>query len=251
MTSADRVRFILVRPMHPGNIGATARAMKNMGFRRLVVVSDTPPDLAACAPMATSARDVLEALEHHTTLEDALEGVGFAVATTGRPRHWYIETVSSRALGPVLWPRASDADVAVLFGQEDFGLDNEALARCQIVCEIPTAGVMKSLNLAQATLVVAYELMLSQPSLDLPPLDTPREVVGLDALHPIVEAWIEAWVAVGFMRGRNPEQFRATLTQLLGRAAMEPREVGLLLGFFNKLRHYLVRTGGLQPPPVS
>ena len=100
---------------------------------------------------------------------------------------------------------------------------------------------MKSLNLAQAVLVIAYELMMAA-SPDEPP---PREVVELEAVEPVVRGWVEAWQAEGFLRGRNPDQFSTTLRQILGRAALEPRELAVLRGFFNKLSHYLRRTGGL------
>ncbi len=249
VTLSDRVRFILVRPSHPGNLGAAARALKNMGWSRLVVVSDTHPDINRAAPMATSARDVLESLEHHLTLESALEGVTFAVATTGRGRRWDFQGYTARELGPVLLPKTSGGDVAILFGQEDSGLDNEAVGRCQAVCEIPTAG-KKSLNLAQAVLILSYELMMATGEGEAPSAGG-DPAVGLDSLEPVIKSWIEIWEAIEFMKGRNPKQAYATLRQILGRSAIDERELVVLRGYFRKLRHYFVRTGGLPPQSDS
>lgn len=239
---ADRVRFILVRPQHPGNIGATARALKNMGFSRLVIVADEDPDLRRAESMATHGADLLATAEIHRDLDSALQGVVWAVATTCRPRQWRYQHFASRELGGELWTRALDGDVAILFGQEDYGLDNDAVNRCQAVVEIPTAG-MKSLNLAQAVLVIAYDLLLSRP--DRSP-KVARVAVDLTELEPVVERWVESWRAVGYLKGRNPEQFTTTLRQILGRAALDDREVTVLRGYFNKLHHYLRRTGGLD-----
>ena len=244
---AQRVKFILVRPSHPGNIGAAARALKNMGWRRLVVVADTPPDIDKALPMATSAGDLVKSLEYHETLESALEGVGFAVATTSRTRTWQFPGYSARDLGEKLLPRAVNADVAILFGQENFGLSNDSIAMCQAIVEIDTAG-MKSLNLAQAVLILSYELMMAAGTGGVG-INLPEAPVELPSLDPVIKVWVEIWEAVEFMKGRNPKHFNANLRQILGRAALQPRELGLLRGFFNKVRHYFVRTGSLPPLP--
>ena len=195
--------------------------------------------------MATSARDVLESLEHHLTLESALEGVTYAVATTGRGRKWDYPGYTARELGPVLLPRAAGGDVAILFGHEASGLDNESVSRCQAVCEIPTAG-KKSLNLAQAVLILSYELMMSSGEGDALSAGV-EPTVGLEELEPMVSAWLEIWEAIEFLKGRNLDQSFGMLRQILGRAGLEERELVVLRGYFNKLRHYFVRTGGLPP----
>jgi len=153
--------------------------------------------------------------------------------------------LTSPELGAELARRSQSGDVAILFGQENFGLDNDSVARCQAICEIPTVG-MKSLNLAQAVLIVAYELMQAG---DLAEVEShsEREVVDLVEVEPVVASWVEAWQAVGFMRGKNPEHFSATLRQILGRASLDYREISVLKGFFRKLRRYLERTGGVAP----
>lgn len=239
---SDRVRFILINPSHPGNIGATARAMKNMGWHRLVLVCETPPDLEAAAPMATSAVDIVQNAVVVKTLDEALKGVSFAVGTTGRPRQWDYLHCTARGLPQLAIPRLAEGDLAILFGTERFGLSNEALYRCQAVCEIDTAG-MKSLNLAQAVLIISYELMMGAREFSPAGLGQ-REVIGLEELEPLVQRWVKVWQAVGYMKDRNPDHFLMTLRQILGRAAMEPREMHVLMGFFNKVRHYIHRTGG-------
>lgn len=243
LSPLDRVRIILVRPQHPGNVGAAARALKNMGLKDLVVVADAPPDLRRAAIMAPHAEDVLNGLTHCTTLDAAMDGVVWAVATTARPRQWRYAELTPRDLGVEAVRRTGEGRVAILFGQEDFGLDNDAVTRCHAVCEIPTAG-MRSLNLAQAVLIIAYEILLASGAAATVPS---REAVQAASLEPLIAAWVEAWQAVGYLRGRNPVQFVTTLRQILGRAALETRELEVLRGFFNKLRGHLQRTGALPP----
>jgi tRNA/rRNA methyltransferase len=156
-------RFVLVEPSHPGNVGAAARALKTMGFARLVLVrprvSHVHEHPEACA-MASGANDVLANAHVVESLEDALSGVHWSLALSARPREYG---------PPMLMPRVAaerahaivgegGQEVALVFGNERVGLSNADVERCSAIVHIPANPAYSSLNLAQAVQVLAYEL---------------------------------------------------------------------------------------------
>lgn len=153
----DNVTFVLVGPREPGNIGASARALKNMGFRRLSLVD--PPAMADETKwFARNALDVLESAPVHSSLESALRETTIVAGTTRR------KGKSRGVIYPLdqgarkLRELATDNEVAILFGREDRGLFNEEVEECGFLMSIPVSSEQPSLNLAQAVLLVAYEL---------------------------------------------------------------------------------------------
>lgn len=152
--------FVLVRPHYPENVGAVARAMKVMGFTRLVLVKPgriAVPEHVMARKMAVKSTDVLEAAERKATLEEALEGCEWAFATTSRrgvsgivtPRHAAHQAVLAADRGQ---------SVAVVLGNEKTGLSPEDRALCAEAVRIPIAAAQPSLNLAHAAQILAYEL---------------------------------------------------------------------------------------------
>jgi TrmH family RNA methyltransferase len=239
----DNLHIVLVRPQHPGNIGATCRAMKNMGLKKLRLIDPPDLDLERARWMAPGAEDVLRAMEVFPTLEAGLEDLTTVVGTTARERHWKYPVVGPRALGAYLLPRAWQNPVAILFGQEDFGLDNQATARCELLVRIPTVD-LKSLNLSQAVLIVAYELMMARyPEPDA----EARKLATQPERERLVESLMALAERVEFMKSRNQEQLRALLRGMMGRVALDGQEVGILLGFVRKVRWHLDRAEGGMP----
>jgi len=150
-----RIRIVLVRPLKAGNVGMTARAMKNMGLGRLVLVDPREDAPAHAAMMAPGAGDVLAAASRVGTVEEALAGATLVVGTTVRGRRYRWPVLEPCALAA----RVLDApgEVAILFGPEDSGLDNDTLLRCHLLCTVVTDRA-PSMNLAQAVLLVAHHL---------------------------------------------------------------------------------------------
>ena len=205
----DRVRFVLVAPSHPGNIGAAARAMKTMGFRRLVIVNPRladyrdHPDAVA---RATGGADVLAASEL-LTLAQALAGVSTAFAMTGYDRQFgppMIDVRSAALQTAQTLNSRGDGDIAFVFGTERDGLLNEDVERCQFCCAIPASAEFSSLNLAQAVQVTAYECQLAlRGGADIQPEQTrfaddeaPASVDALEGLYSHLE---QAMVAIGYL----------------------------------------------------
>src|SRR5215470_5387695 len=155
---SPRIRIVLVAPQHPGNIGAVARAMKNMALRELVLVHPRQfPDPEATA-RASGADDVLAAARVTGTLAEALTGCGYIAATTSRERDQYFRVIDVRDAAARIVAAAQHAPAAVVFGAERTGLTNEELETAHALIRIPANDAYASLNLAMAVQLVAYEL---------------------------------------------------------------------------------------------
>lgn len=151
----DRVVVVLVEPQQPGNVGAVARAMKNTGLSRLVIVDPPAYDPHRARWMAPGCDDVIANARIVATLDEALEGTHRAVATTARHRKRDQRVIEPRALADEIL--ADDRVTALLFGREDYGLSVEHVARCEAIMRIPTPE-HASLNLAQAVLLVGHAI---------------------------------------------------------------------------------------------
>lgn len=154
--------FILVKPGLPDNVGAAARAMKTMGFKRLRLVAPCDHLGRAARTLAHGSQEILEKAEVFETLDDALKDVDFSVAATGRKRHLHAKNwIPLEGLSETLVSKQEMVGkTAVVFGTEEHGLSNEELEACDIITSIPMAVTYPSLNLAQAVMVYAYVLSI-------------------------------------------------------------------------------------------
>ncbi|MFU8876707.1 MAG: RNA methyltransferase, partial [Wenzhouxiangellaceae bacterium] len=159
MKSLDHIRIVLDRTSHPGNIGSAARAMKVMGLSRLhLVAPDRFPDSRATA-LASSADDILDRAVVHSGLLEAIGDCTLVLGTSARRRSVRQELLTPRQAAARM--QEARGPVALLFGTEKSGLDNEALDRCHALVSVPTSDEYMSLNLAQAVQVLCYELHLA------------------------------------------------------------------------------------------
>jgi tRNA/rRNA methyltransferase len=236
---AARVRFVLVAPSHPGNIGAAARALKTMGFTQLHVVAPREPgfaDHADAVAFATHGADLLTTAQVHATLADALTGVSLAFAMTGYAREFGAQVLDLRAAAAqahVELAAQPGAQIAFVFGGERNGLSNADVGRCQRCCAIPADPQSGSLNLAQAVMVCAYEcrLALTGGAVDagmLPFDDEPP--ASVDRLEGFYEHLERALVAAGFLHPTEPRRLMSRLRRLFARARPTPTEVDILRG---------------------
>ena len=223
--SLDRIRVVLLRPREAQNVGAVARAMKNMGLSRLVTVAGEPLDEARAATLAVHAADVLAARTPCTSLAAALAGCGLVVGTSGRPTAARDGGVAPRVLAPTMLAAAATNDVALVFGPEDHGLGLDELQQCHHVVTIPTSDAYGSINLAQAVLVCAYELWTAS----VPPPEE-RTLATHERLELLYEKLTAGLEAVSFLHGEEAPATMRRVRRLLGRAALDDDEVQLLLG---------------------
>jgi len=227
----SRIRVVLSRPSHPGNIGAAARAMKTMGLARLYLVRPRKfPDREARV-MASGALDVLESVQVCADLDAALEGTRFSVAMSARSRELSHPPLDARAAAQELVRAARRDEVALVFGNETVGLSNEEVMRCGRIARIPSDSVYKALNLAQAVQVMAYEVRLA--ALD-PGAAAPRiEYATHEEIENFYVHLERSLYASGFLHPRYPRRLMDRLRRLFARARLEKVEVNILRGMLS------------------
>jgi tRNA/rRNA methyltransferase len=231
MTALDLTRFILVGTSHPGNVGATARAMKVMGFTDLVLVAPRYPNVqrkAEAISLASGATDVLEGARVVATLADALDGITFACATAMTPRDFGPPTHAPRDLFATL--KAETQRVAFVFGSERFGLANEDVYRCHACLSIPTDPRYGSLNLAQAVQLIAYDWRQALGGFAVQPRTAVPEPADAAAVQGLLDHWQRTMVEIGFLDPAAPKKLMPRLNQLLNRAQPSREEVDILRG---------------------
>ena len=225
----ENVRIVLVRTSHPGNIGASARAMKTMGFSDLVLVAPRHfPDPDATA-MAAGAADVLAGARIVETLEAALADCAVVAGFSARRRDLSPSHETLRAAAASLLVNAAEGPIALVFGNETSGLSNEELARCRLLISVPANPAYGSLNLAASVQVACYELATTAGAFEAP---APRERLAatgedLEAFYAHLES---AAIATGFLDPAQPGRFMERMRRLFARAAPERSEVKLLRG---------------------
>ncbi|WP_248320081.1 RNA methyltransferase [Caballeronia sp. Sq4a] len=236
-------RFILVEPSHPGNVGAAARALKTMGFARLVLVAprvaDVKNDPEAIA-MASGADDVLACAHVVDSLADALVGVHWSVALTARTREYGPPHMPPRVVGERARELTHHGDIALVFGNERTGLSNADVERCSALAHIPANPAYSSLNLAQAVQVLAYELRLAfhQAAPVATPGETVVQLAPSDEIEGMYAHLEEALIALSFLDPANPKKLMSRVRRLFARAGLEREEVNILRGI---AKHILLR----------
>lgn len=234
----DKIRIVLVGTTHPGNIGATARAMKTMGLARLDLVAPQRFPAAEATAMASGADDLLMSARIHGSLREALVGVGLVVGTTARMRSLEWPVASPREAVPAMLESARDADVAIVFGREHSGLTNLEIELCHRLIRIPASAAYSSLNLAGAVQIVAYELrvaalaVVGDPEPIAPRDAPPASVAELDHFYNHLTA---VMLAVDFMHPDKPRRLLRRLRRLFNRAEPDHNEVQILRGFLSAI----------------
>lgn len=231
----ENIGIVLVEPQIPENIGSVARAMKNMGINRLILVDPKDLDMPRILKMSTgSSVDVIHAMEIHRGLLSGIGPFQYVVGSTARLGARRPGITTPRRLALDLVDISRDNRVALLFGPEDCGLSNEHLRYCHTIATIPTAD-FASLNLAQAVMVVCYELFLAskEPGQDvLPRLANTFELEGMyDHLKEVL-------IKIGFIHPQNPEHWMLNIRRFLSRLPLRAREVRVIRGICRQMDWY-------------
>ena len=232
--SPMHTRFILIETSHAGNVGATARAMRVMGFDDLVLVKPRWANVLRREETVQRASGALKVLENARiveTLDEALDGMTHLCATAMTPRDFGPPTRTPREhFSQLPTPAESAGGMALLFGSERFGMKNEDVYRCHVALSIPTDPGFGSLNIAAAVQVIAYEWRLALGGF-----------TGQEALAPAVQAdaaqiagllshWQQSLTDIGFLDPQAPKKLMPRLNQLFNRAALSEEEVHILRG---------------------
>ncbi|MBX7147478.1 RNA methyltransferase [bacterium] len=243
MSLPHSIRIVLMGPKHAGNIGACARAIKNMGFSDLRLVSPEASHLAAEAlDRSVKAQDVLKKAKLYATLPEALASCDFVVGTSGKLKDIRIATQDPRELAQTIKAFKKPRSIALVFGPEDRGLSNEELLLCDAVVEIPSSEEFSSLNLSHALVVVLYELRMmflgAKPSLKkkLSPVEEKEAqsatVKSKEGLYAHLQ---EALLHIDFLHPQNPNHIMRDLRNIFNRAGLLNREVTILRGICRRI----------------
>jgi TrmH family RNA methyltransferase len=221
------IRIVMVEPSGPRNVGSTARAIKNFGFSRLVLVNPPPIDDPECLEMGTNAHDVLRNARIVASLDEALAGAGLVVGTTARPRHRVPTRTPGEAAAEIV-AAARSGEVAILFGRERTGLTSEELARCQLVLSIRTGDDHASLNVAQAVLVVAYEVFGASGAHGVVAAAAPGRVLTDEMRRRLEDELMRACEKLGVTKGETRGAFRKSIERLLAAGPIQTRDARVM-----------------------
>jgi len=231
----EAVRILLVRPLYPGNVGSAARVMKNLGFRRLGIVSAQDPRKEPDAfRMAHGAEDVLEAASIHTGLEEALRPIEMVIGTTSRKGSRWREAIDPEGLADTLTASWDWRPTAILFGPEDRGLPVKELSLCRWLLRIPTRNDCPSMNLSHAVGLICYVLARGPSSGIQRTEPRPASPRALRRFTEEAEAFLQE---TAFLSGDTAKDQTALrrLERLLVRASPTRAEMALLWAL---LRHF-------------
>lgn len=229
--ASDPTRFILLHTSHPGNVGATARAMKVMGFSRLVLVAPRMPNVLShpdAVAMASGATEVLSCARVVQTLAEASEGVTYLCATAMTPRDFGPPVAAPRELFGGL--AASKHSVGLVFGSERFGMSNEDVYRCHACVSIPTNPEYGSLNLSQAVQLVSYEWRQALGGFTVAARVLDPDLADAASVQGMLAHWEQALTSTGFHNPSAPRKLMPRLGQLFARAQLTLDEVHILRG---------------------
>ena len=226
-----KTRFILIQTSHAGNVGATARAMKTMGFDDLVLVRPRWANVLRreeTIQRASGALDVLANARIVETLDEALDGLTHLCATAMTPRDFGPPTVAPRPHLEML--SKTEHSVGFLFGSERFGMQNEDVYRCHAALSIPTNPGFGSLNLGAAVQLIAYEWRLALGGFPVRSATAEPRHADARQVGGMLDHWERALVDVGFLDPASPKKLMPRLNHLFNRAGLTEEEIHILRG---------------------
>ena len=232
------IRVVLCGTTHPGNIGASARALKTMGLARLCLVAPQRYPDPQAEWRASRATDVLANAVVCDTLDEALAGVAFPVACSARSREIAVPAVTAREAARRIVAAARTQEAALVFGNETFGLTTEDVNKCRLLATIPAAAEYSSLNLGAAVQVLAYEVRLAALDESRAVADEPRELATFDEVEGFYAHLERTMAEIGFLDPGQPKKLMPRIRRLFARAQLEKEEVNILRGilksFYNR-----------------
>lgn len=237
------IRFVLLETSHPGNLGAAARAMKTMGLSELVLVKPAQFPSAEATARAAGADDILSRAKVCKTLSEAVEGCRLVLACSGRRRSLEQPVVLPEEAAQRAVAEANDYSVAIVFGRERYGMDNEELGLADAVITIDTDPDFSSLNLGAAVQLLAYEVrravraqqgdqsQLAGASTDGGELNEPPATA--ERMHGLFEHMQQALLDIRFLHPDKPYTLMQRIQRMMLRARPSDTEVNILRGMLS------------------
>lgn len=232
----ENIRIVLVNPSHPGNIGAVARAMKNMGFSKLYLVAPESFPHPQAIFRAVGADDVLASAVVTQDLKTALSGCHFVYATSARTRCVEWPVVDARQCAQQIINQQPQQQIALVFGRESSGLTNEELAFGNVRLNIPAVEDYSSLNLAAAVQICVYEIRMAWLAVNATEVIPSRRLLATsEQLSGFYSHLEQILIKIEFLNPRHPKKLMYRLKRLFSRSQMEQVEINILRGILTEL----------------
>ncbi len=235
----EKVRIVLVETTHPGNVGAAARAMKNMGLTQLYLVKPQRYPSADATARAAGADDLLARAVLCDTLDEALAGCGLVFGASARARSIPWPQLDPRQEAERACAAAATGEVGFVFGREHAGLSNEELDRCHYLLTIPTNPDFSSLNVAAAVQVVSYELRMAGDTALPPPANEP--LASAEERERFYRHLEQVLTDLEFLNPDNPKHLMRRLRRLFNRVELDCNEVNILRGMLTAVERHTVK----------
>ena len=230
----SRIRIVLCDTLEPSNIGAAARAMKTMGLSRLTLVRPKQFPHGMAVRLAVSANNLLDNAVVVTELAEAVAGCHAVYGVSARQRKVPVRVLWPREMAAVALATAQAADIAVVFGGEEAGLDNDDLLLCDTLVQIPSDPECRSLNLAASVQLVAYELRMALLA-DTAPSRAPRSDAPIQTFEDLMAALDGLLLGSGYYGNKNRELTLEKLRRILQRADLGQGDIRMLRGVISQL----------------
>nr|VFK51421.1 MAG: tRNA (cytidine32/uridine32-2'-O)-methyltransferase [Candidatus Kentron sp. TC] len=231
----DNILIVLVGATHPGNIGAAARAMKTMGLRRLCLVDPKRFPCAEATARAAGADDVLYAARVFDAMSPALADCQWVIGSSARIRGIRWPELTIRECGRRTVAMAGSGKVALVFGRENSGLTNEELDYCHAVMRIPTNPEYRSLNLASAVQIAAYEIRMALPDEPMAPISS-ADAISVSEREGLYRHLEVSLREIGYYNPEKPRKLMRRLRRFFNRANPDRSELNILRGILSAAR---------------
>lgn len=239
MINLDNIYVVLSEPKGPMNVGSTARAMNNCGITDLVLVDPCDFKEEDARKMASGCNDTLLGAKVCSTTEEAVADAGYIIGMTCREGKNRQNMMTTDEMVDCLIPLSKSNKVALLFGTERTGLNNEEIALCNSLVNIPTSSMNASLNLAQAVLLICHEIFkASHKNISIPNENYERELATSDEVELMYDHMEDVFGRIGYTNPQNPEHIMMALRAIFGRTVLDAREVKVLRGMVGKIDCY-------------
>lgn len=238
----SKIRMVLVETSHPGNIGACARAMKNMGFSSLYLVNPKQFPHYQAIEMSAGAEDILEKAVVVETLAEALADCQIVMMTSARARNIALTGATPAQAAEWVAGKYASQSVAMVFGREKSGLTNEELLLGHHHIVIPANPEYASLNLSQALQIMSYELRIKALNPEAHSSMVSDELASVEAIERFYEHLAEVLKKIDFLKEAAPRRLMQRLRRLFGRTQLEKMEVDLLRGMLSRIEYALKST---------
>lgn len=241
MSRIENIRIVMVNPLYGGNVGSVCRAMANMGFCDLALVSPSNLNMKEARMMACHAGDILDNRTEFGSLADAVADCGLVLATTARAGLYRRHAKTPRDWAAKALDGASTGRVALVFGREDDGLSNEELAIATQIIQIPSAREYPSLNVAQAVMICCYEIFVANGTYE--PLQEKSPEAPSALREKMFELWRETLIRIGFMKEDKADHMMLGFRRILSRGPLTIDDIKILMGISRQAR-WAAKTSG-------